>query len=436
MQTKMTRRGFVKAGATVSLGLAATRSLAALGANERIRLGFIGVGGRGKGLLKTFLRHGDAEVVAVCDVYEPHARQASELTEGKADQYADFRRVIDRKDVDAVVIATPDHWHAIQTTIACKAGKDVYCEKPVSITIREGRRMVEAARRHDRVVQIGTQRRSSPAFARIAELVRAGTIGKVTVSRTYLLKNHFPNGIGKQPGTDPPEGLDWDMWLGPRPARSYQKNITPYFFRYWKQYSSQLSNMGSHYLDVIRWCLDERAPASVCALGGRFAVNDDRTIPDTMEVVWQMGSGSLATFGQYEACKNPVLSRGAMEMRGADGTLCIDNAGSFKIIPEHGGQFQEPGPRMEAMEEKEPDRQMDLRHTRNFLDCVKSRKHPTADVEIGHRSTTFCLLANISLATRSRLEWDAEREVVVGNDEANKLLDYEYREPWTRGDDS
>lgn len=430
MSAKMTRRRFVKAGATISLGLAASRAVNAMGANDRIRLGFIGVGGRGKGLLKTFLRHSDAEVVAVCDVYEPHARQASELTDGKADQYTDFRRVIERKDVDAVVIATPDHWHAVQTIMACKAGKDVYCEKPVSITIREGRRMVEAARQHDRVVQIGTQRRSSPAFARIAELVRAGTIGKVTISRTYLLKNHFPNGIGKQPAIDPPEGLDWDMWLGPRPARSYQQNITPYFFRYWKQYSSQLANMGSHYLDVIRWCLDELAPASVCALGGRFAVNDDRTIPDTMEVVWELGSGSLATFGQYEACKNPVLSRGAIEMRGTDGTLSIDNAGSFLITPEHGGQFQKPGPRMEAMEEKEPDRQMDLRHTRNFLDCVKSRERPTADIEIGHRSTTFCLLANISLATRSRLEWDAEREVIVGNDEANKLLDYEYRKPW------
>jgi len=430
MNEKMTRRGFVKAGATVSLGLAASRNVKAQGANERIRLGFIGVGGRGKGLVKTFLRHNDAEVVAVCDVYEPHAREASELTDGKADQYTDFRHVIDRNDVDAVVIAAPDHWHAIQTITACEAGKDVYCEKPASITVREGRRMVEAARRQKRIVQIGTQRRSSPAFARLAEMVRAGTIGKVTVSRTYLLKNHFPNGIGKLQPTEPPDGLDWDMWLGPRPARPYQENITPYFFRYWKQYSSQLANMGAHYLDVIRWCLDELAPASVCALGGRFAVNDDRTIPDTMEVVWELGSGSLATFGQYEAGKNPVLSRGAIEMRGTDGTLYIDNAGSFSILPEHGGQFQEPGPRMEAMEDKEPDRQMDLRHTRNFLDCVKSRERPNADVEIGHRSTTFCLLANISLATRSRVDWDAEREIILENDEANELLDYEYREPW------
>jgi predicted dehydrogenase len=220
------------------------------------------------------------------------------------------------------------------------------------------------------------------------------------------------------------------MWPGPRPARPYQGNITPYFFRYWKQYSSQLANMGSHYLDVIRWLLDESAPASVSAMGGRYAVNDDRTIPDTMEVLWEFPSGGLAAFGQYEAGKNPVLVRGAIEMRGTDGTLYIENAGSFAVVPEHGGQFQTPGPRMDPIEEKEPDRDMDRRHTRNFLDCVKSRERPNADVEIGHRSTTFCLLANISLATRARLDWDAEREMVTNHQEANQLLHYEYREPW------
>ncbi len=433
MTTRVTRREFAKTGAAVSFGLAASRTTEVLGANERVRLGVIGVGGRGKSLVKTFQKHRDAQVVAVCDVYAPHVREAGELVGREADQYRDFRMVIERNDVDAIVIATPDHWHAIQTITACAAGKDVYCEKPASMTIHEGRRMVEAARRNDRVVQIGTQRRSSPAFARLADLVRSGVIGKVTVSRTYLLKNHYPKGIGRAQPIDPPEGLDWDMWLGPRPSRPYQQNITPYFFRYWKQYSTQIANMGTHYLDVIRWLIDELAPASVCALGGRFAVDDDRTIPDTMEAVWEFPSGSLATFGQYEACKNPVLSRGAIEMRGTDGTLYIDNAGSFAIVPEHGGQFQEPGPRMEPLEEKEPDRQMDLHHTRNFLDCVKSRERPNADIEIGHRSTTFCLLANISLATRLRLEWDAKREVIGNNDEANEMLHYEYRRPWKLG---
>jgi len=187
MTTRVTRREFAKTGAAVSFGLAASRTTEVLGANERVRLGVIGVGGRGKSLVKTFQKHRDAQVVAVCDVYAPHVREAGELVGREADQYRDFRMVIERNDVDAIVIATPDHWHAIQTITACAAGKDVYCEKPASMTIHEGRRMVEAARRNDRVVQIGTQRRSSPAFARLADLVRSGVIGKVTVSRTYLL---------------------------------------------------------------------------------------------------------------------------------------------------------------------------------------------------------------------------------------------------------
>jgi predicted dehydrogenase len=430
MTEKITRRTFTKAGAAATLGLAASRPARVRGANERIGLGFIGVGGRGRSLVNTFRACADAEIVALCDVYGPHVELAQKPLEDKAAEYGDFRRLIDRKDVDAVVIATPDHWHAVQTITACEAGKDVYCEKPVSMTVREGRRMVEAARRTEQIVQIGTQRRSSPAFIRLAELVTSGKIGTVTVSRTYLLKNHYPSGIGRKPPVDAPEGLDWEMWLGPRPLRPYQENITPYFFRYWKQYSSQIANMGSHYFDVIRWCLGELAPASVCALGGRFAVDDDRTIPDTMEAVFELPSGGLMTFGQYEACKNPVLRRGAIELRGSDGTLSIDNLGSFAVEPERGGQFQKPGPRMEPIEIKEGDKQMDAHHTRNFLDCVKSRRLPSADVEIGHRSTTFALLANISLATRSRIEWDAEREEIVSPREPNALLDYEYREPW------
>jgi len=430
MSDKITRRRFTKATAAVTLGLAASGPTRVLGANDRIGLGFIGVGGRGQSLVKTFQRHPDCRIVALCDVYQPHVRKANEPLDGQAAEYSDFRRVVEHKDVDAVVIATPDHWHAIQSVTACEADKDVYCEKPVSMTVREGRRMVEAARRKKRIVQIGTQRRSSPAFQRVAELVSSGKIGKVTVSRTYLLKNHYPKGIGRKGPADPPEGLDWEMWLGPRGLRPYQENITPYLFRYWKQYSSQIANMGSHYFDVIRWCLGELAPASVCAVGGRFAVDDDRTIPDTMEAVFELPSGSLMIFGQYEACKNAVLRRGAIELRGTHGTLHLDNLGSFGVEPEHGGQFQEPGPRMDPIEVKEGDREMDERHTRNFLDCVKTRRLPTADVEIGHRSTTFALLANISLATRSRVEWDAEREEIISPKDANDLLDYEYRKPW------
>jgi predicted dehydrogenase len=433
----ITRRRFTQTGAAATLGLAAAgtapaRALGALGANDRVRLGMIGVGNRGGQLLDAFLEHADAEIVALCDVYQPYLERAQTKLNSKAALYQDFRKLLERNDIDAVVIATPDHWHALQTIAAANAGKDIYVEKPLSITIHEGRKMVEAARRNNSVVQVGTQRRSSPIYARLAELIQANGIGKVTVSRAYRLSNMHPGGIGKESPTDPPSDLDWDMWLGPRPMRDFQANIAPYKFRWWQLYSSQVANWGIHYLDAIRWLTGELAPASVCAMGGRFAIDDDRTIPDTLEVTFQFASGRLAVFGQYEACGNPALRQGELELRGTEGSVYV-SGNRFEIIPERGGQFQDRTPRMKPLREPSTRNNVNLAvaHTRNFLDCVKSRQRPNADVEVGHRSTTCSLLANISLATRSRLEWDAQQETITNNSAANKLLHYEYREPWS-----
>ena len=227
--------------------------------------------------------------------------------------------------------------------------------------------------------------------------------------------------------------LDWDMWLGPRPERPYQDNITPYKFRWWQLYSSQAANWGIHFIDLIRWMTGETAPASVCAMGGRFAVDDDRTIPDTMQATFEFASGRLAVFGQYEACGNPALPKpGDVELRGTQGTVYLRYLGGrrFEIVPERGGQFQDRRPRMEPMTADDTGGDPTVAHARNFLDCIKSRQLPKADVEIGHRSTAFSLLANISLATRSRLEWDAEKEQFTNSEAANALLHYEYRKPW------
>ncbi len=393
------------------------------------RLGFIGVGNRGTQLLEAFLAHADVAVVAVCDVFEPYREKALRKLDGKAEAYSDFRRLLDRKDVDAVVIATPDHWHAVQTIFACAAGKDVYVEKPLSITIREGRRMVDAARKDDRVVQVGTQRRSSRLYGELVERVAAGTLGKVTVARAYRLSNMYPHGIGKTATSDPPPGLDWEMWLGPRPARPFQATIAPYKFRWWDLYSSQCANWGVHYLDAIRWITAEEAPASVSAHGGKFAIDDDRTIPDTLEAVFEFATGRLALFGQYEASGNAMLRSGEIELRGTQGTAYIDERG-FEVAPERGGQFQDSTARASALKVASRDGNLTVQHARNFLDCVVSRQKPNADVEIGHRSTTFSLLANIALATRARLDWDAQAERITNHATANELLDYEYREPW------
>jgi predicted dehydrogenase len=340
--------------------------------------------------------------------------------------------VLDRKDIDAVVIATPDHWHAIQMIAACNAGKDVYVEKPLSVTIREGRRMVESARRYDRVVQVGTQRRSSNLYAQLAEIVKSGAIGKVTVARAGLTNNMAPDGIGKLPDSDPPPGLDWDLWLGPRPERPFNLNVLPYKFRWWNLYSSQMANWGAHYLDAMRWVLRETAPASISAHGGIFAVDDCRSIPDTAEAIFEHASGVLTIFNTFEASGQPLLRTGEIEFRGTLGTAYA-SMNRIEIIPERGGAFQDPKPRIKTLAVANNDgyAALDNGHARNFLDCVKSRQRPNCDVEEGHRSTTYAHLANIALATRARLDWDAKAERFTNNDAANELLDYEYRQPWS-----
>ncbi len=435
MSKSITRRTFTKATAAATLGLATAGATRVLGANDRIRLGVIGVGLRGGQLMDAFLQHDDAQIVAMCDVCKSTLEQANQKwADGKAATCGDFRKLIERNDVDAVVVATPDHWHAIQMITACDAGKDVYCEKPMSKTIHEGRRMVEAAKRNNRVVQIGTQRRSAKVYAEAAELIASGKLGKVTVGRAYSISNMYPKGMGKAKPSKPPNDLDWDMWLGPRPMRPYQSNITPFKFRWWNLYSSHITDNGTHFLDIMRWLIGDLAPARICALGGKYAVDDDRTIPDTLEAMFEFASGRLIMFATYEASGHRGLPRSAfVELRGTQGALYA-NTGWLEVMPERGGRFQgDRKPRMEPIKRKFSEPSHTVQHTRNFLDCVKSRGKPNADVETGHRSTTMSNLANISLATHSLLQWDAQRERITNNQAANELLHYEYRKPWKLG---
>lgn len=431
--TAVTRRGFQKAAATTFvLGASSAASSArAAGSNDRVGLGFIGVANRGSQLMKAFAENSDCQAVALCDVDSQALASAVKLAGNGVYQTDDFRKLIERKDVDAVVIASPDHWHALQMIDACQAGKDVYVEKPLSATIVEGRAMVDAARKYDRVTQVGTHRRSSPLYHELAARMQGDLLGKVCVSRAYRLSNMAPLGIGKEAVSQPPDHLNWDMWLGPRAAQPYQANIAPYKFRWWQDYSSQMGNWGVHYLDAIRWCLGEEAPTSVCAMGGRFAIDDDRTIPDTMEVTFQFASGRLAVFGQYETSSNPTLAAGEIEFRGTLGTAYVSER-EYEIIPEGRGQYskQREFTKPEKRSEKSSNHLLTVAHARNFLDCMGTRDRCVADIEVGHRSTTFCHLANISLELGKRLQWDAGAETFVGDEQANALLHYEYRSPW------
>ncbi|RPI26837.1 MAG: gfo/Idh/MocA family oxidoreductase [Acidobacteria bacterium] len=455
-QKSMTRRSFLgnSARAATAAGLVAQATIGpasgrVLGANDRIRMGFIGIGNRGSELLGYFMAAPDVEIAALCDVYEPYlwrdrskvhpgilkevgnkSPQMGEKFASEPFRHKDFRKILERKDIDAVCIATPDHWHAIQMILACEAGKDVYVEKPLTVAVAEGRRMVEAAKRTNRVVQVGLNRRGSSTYKEAAGLVNSGTIGKVTVARALYTSRMYPNGIGQAKPEDPPPGLDWDMWLGPRAFRPYQRNIAPYKFRWWQDYSSQMANWGVHYLDAIRWLVNERAPVSVTAYGGKYLLTDDRTIPDTLEVTFEFPSGALAVFGVYEAAGGSTLPEGEVELRGAQGNLYIDDR-SYHVLPSKPGQFQEGQATIQDQKKTLADRENPtVNMVRNFLDCVKSRQKGWCDIEEGHRSTTFALLANIALATKSRLTWDPDTERITNLPEANRYLDYEYRKPW------
>jgi predicted dehydrogenase len=449
MNSKINRRTFAKSAAAASTlaALHAAGVSSVLGANERVRLGFIGVGNRGDQLLDAFLVHKDCEVVAICDLYEPYLGAAKQKAGGSPQLFSDFRKLIDQKDIDAVVIATPDHWHALPFVAACRAGKDVYVEKPLSLTIGEGRKMVDVARETNRITQVGLHRRSSAFIKEAVELIRNGGIGKVTVAKCYHLRNEFPYGIGNPSDCDPPPGLDWDMWLGPAPKVPYNPSRCLYKFRWFWDYSGgQLTNFGNHYLDVIQWALGQDAPHGVFCLGGKYAVKDNREIPDTLEAIWDYEGGTLVTFSQINANSAAGNARGwEIEFRGTKGTLLMQEGAGYEIIPENNRTRETPAlspiARKEnaeqnkatkpAMEKAAAQGKADTTdHARNFLDCVKSRQTTNCPVAVGHRSASATLLARIAFHRQRYLTWDAKSERFTNDEEANKLLSYEYRAPW------
>jgi predicted dehydrogenase len=448
---RVSRRAFA-AGAAA---LPAVSYAQVAGANDRVRTAFIGVGNRGDQLLDAFLTHRDQTTVAVCDAYEPYLPAAAEKVRRASGELPltvkEYRRVLDRRDVDAVVIATPDHWHAIQFVDACQAGKHVYCEKPLSLTISEGRRMTDVARQTRRVTQVGLHRRSSPLVAEAVKLIRDGAIGKVTVAKCYHHRNETPMGIGNPADGDPPAGLDYDLWLGPAPRVPFNRNKVLYKFRWFWDYSGgQLTNFGTHYLDVIQWALNQEAPKAVACLGGRFGTQDNRQIPDTLEAVWEY-DGCLVTFSQFNCNAAPAnLKSGTIEFRGTQGTLILNDAATvLEIVPEN--VRTEELPALSPLERAanttqgratRQARMPDARkgsgdptplHARSFLDGVLRGTPTTCPAEVGHRSTTATLLARIALMQGKTLKWDAKAERVTNDAESNRLLSYEYRAPYRLG---
>lgn len=428
-----------------------------LGANDRVGVGYIGIGNRGDQVHDAFLEWGDAQTVAVCDLRDDYMDLAVRKSRGNPTRYKEYRKLLDDKNVDAVVIATPDHWHALQFIEACHAGKDVYVEKPLSLTVHEGRRMVETAERTKRVTQVGTNRRSWKSYAEAAEFIQSGGIGKVSVARAFHIRNDWPLGLGPAPDGPPPSEWEWEQWLGPAPKVPYNANRTYYNFRWFYNYSGgQLTNFGVHFLDVIRWFLGLEWPTAVTAIGGRNAeVRDNREIPDTLEVLWEFPKNTLVTFSQFNGNAAPSNAKNSeIEFRGTKGTLYVRNS-AWEVVPEGIAEFPggfaggkgygNPVYREGAKSGTSKKPQIEARvgtgtaaydtnaHARDFLDCIKSRAKCRADVLVGHISTSSTIIGNIAHKTRSMLEWDGRAERFTNNQRANEHLHYKYRPPYKLG---
>jgi predicted dehydrogenase len=414
---KLNRRAFLAASSAIAAPYFVPFRV--FGANDRIVTAHIGVGGQGTGNLNAFLGKG-VSPAALCDVDSSRLAKAVELVSKKGhscEAYGDYRKVLERKDIDAVVISTPDHWHALTTIHACQAGKDVYCEKPISLTVVEGRRMVEAARTNKRIVQTGSQQRSDNRFRLACELVRSGRLGKISEVHVNLPNSNFAG--PPVPDSAPPAELDYDMWLGPAPQRPYNVKRVHYNFRFFWDYSGgQMTNFGAHHIDIAQWGLgmDESGPVSI---EGTATFHPEHWYEVTMgcRLTHTYASGVKLIVGQGQ----PDI-KGAVTFIGEKGKIAVDR-GKISSDPK------------EILEQPLADGDVHLynspNHHANFLECVRSRKLPICDVEIGHRSATVCHLGNIVARLGRKIEWDAESETIIRDPEATAMLSRPYRQPWT-----
>ena len=443
----LTRRTFL-AGAAAALSAAGYARV--LGANDRVGVGFIGYGLIGKRHVLDCQQQKDADLVAVAEAHRGRLDEAAALLGGGVRTYPDFRKLLDDKAVTAVVISTPDHWHALMTMMACAAGKDVYVEKPLTLFVREGRWMIDVAQRTKRVVQVGTQQRSGGHYRRARELIRQGHIGQVVSVRMQAVRNILP-GYGRPPDGDPPAELDWELWLGPAPKRRYNPNRAIYHFRWFWDYSGgQMTNLGAHSLDIVDWVLGVDRLAAVYSAGGRFALQDNGETPDTQDALFTF-PGWTAVWSHREAARGEGPAA-PLVFYGTKGSLSVTRTG-FRVtpdpevppantVPQFTGAHPVGGPvpvklagppkdRTQALVDESGDSRAQLRdHMRNFLDCVKSRQTPRSDLESAHRVATLCHLANIALRLGRPLRWDAARETILGDDEATTWLVRPYRPPW------
>ncbi|GMU92377.1 MAG: dehydrogenase [Candidatus Hydrogenedentota bacterium] len=410
------------AGATAAAFTTNRAQARAVGPNDRITIAVIGTGGMGGRHIEALAENPNCTIAALCDVAIPRYEKQQEVvldkTGKKPDGYQDFRRVLDRSDIDAIITPTPDHWHPLITILGCEAGKDVYVEKPVCTTIAEGRAMVNAARRYGRIVQVGTQQRSMPIFQQAIDIVRSGTLGQITSAGAWIDVNGWTEGDTPEPV---PKGLDWDLWLGPAPWAPFSKQRF-FGFMGWHDYArgGQLTNWGVHLMDVVHWGIGKDYPLSVQALGGSFRGGTGADNYEGIEALFEY-EGCNVTWEQRPGNWHAGKGYG-VRFQGEKGALYVDR-NTFVVEPEGLGIKEVIG---------EPERSWaNPPHHNNFFDAVRTRKTPVADIEQGFRSTASVLLAGIALKVGRKLYWDGVNERFLNDEAANQYLTRAYRAPWT-----
>ncbi len=458
LSAQATRRGFL--GGMTALTAASYNRV--LGANDRVGIGFIGFGLIGKQHIANFKKSfPDVDRVAMCDVYKPRLEEGLKYLESpNAKGYSDFRKMYENKDINGVVVATPDHWHAMLTIMACAAGKDVYVEKPLTVFIDEGKWMLQAMNKYKRVVVVGTQRNHNPGHLAAKKIVESGVLGKIQMVKLGGGGRNIYPGFGKTPVENPPADFDYDLWLGPAPKKPYQKHRGLYHFRWFWDYSGgQLTNLGAHSVAAFLLVMGVKGPTKVVSFGGRFTLEDDGETPDLQECLYQF-PGFMMTTGVREA--NGYRDSSGSVVMGNKGDLLL---GSNQVVPEMHGDPVNQIPRFmghpaggpvysdtksapwieaqagtggrgggagggagagESMED-----QMFNANKRDWINCIKSRNKPFCDLEMGHRTAVICNLGNMSLRLGGRtIQWDPEKEVVVGDKEAAAMCAKPYRAPW------
>lgn len=450
----MKRRDFMKVAAGAAMGTAATRVARAdvfksifpqtvMGANEKIRTGHIGLGGMGTANLGFALKRDDVQPIALCDLFPPHLERGVKKVKERYPEVSthhDFREIIENKDVDSVVISTPDHWHAIPSIMACDAGKDVWCEKPLSTTIEEGRAMVNAAKRNNTIFQCGTMQRSGKHFQEAVQMVREGYVGKVARVETWIHDGDSLDGIGNPPDENPPDGCDWDFHQGWTHRVPFNKNRWIYNFRWFLDYSGgKVTDWGAHLIDIALWAMGEdKQPLTVTTAGGKYILNDNRTTPDTLEAIWQFPDYVLTFSNRVFNNRLPLADGGYKEAThgivfyGTKGTLFV-NRGGYEVLP------MKRGDKIECKAKKAGESQMHHPHWENFAECVRSRKQPISNIEACYNTTRTCHMATCSyVAGCAQLGWDAKHERFTGKDrkavkKANHWAYRPYENGWKLG---